>query len=157
MPTQTPTPRPPLDAGRCDLVEDSIEKYRWVGCPGRSGGFYNGSCVTNLYGCAYNGDYLYAVNGDEITCRCERACNAPPKDLPCYVYNHETIAIESCEHIPLCDTCAPHWCQVCNGWIPEAVNISDPFPSSSDISAWLSYYGLTRLWTDNSCCCTHPL
>lgn len=146
--TSTPTQRPPLAAGACDLVEDSVEKYSEVaGCPGR--GFYNGSCA-HVYGCAYNGDYLYGISGEEV-CRCERACNAPPKDFPCYGYNDYTRELESCEHLPLCDRCIPHWCKVCNGWIPEAENISDPTPSTSDVRAWLNYYGL-RAWIRGDTC-----
>ena len=150
-PTPTPTQRPPLSAGVCDLVESYPERYivpeecRWLGT-------YNGECVVPS-GCAYNGDNIFTEYNDlhVMVCRCHRICNAPPKDLPCYRYNVTSDSAESCEHLPLCDTCSTYWCKVCNGWIPEATNMSDPIPSEVDIRAWLNYYGLRGWHWDRSC------
>ena len=137
----TPTERPPLNAGVCDLVETNLERYL---VPGGADcwGTYDGLCV-HTHGCAYNGDLLYH-NGSGIVCRCKRACNAPPKDLPCY--RHNPGGPESCDHTPLCDRCRAHWCKVCNGWIPEATNITDPVPSRADMNAWMRYHGLQLYW-----------
>ena len=151
-PAPTPTQRPPLSAGVCDLVESDPERYALQEC--RWLAQHNGSCLS-LRGCAYNGDYLYTKwSGTDrrLVCRCKRVCSAPPKDLPCYGYNSTDGSLESCEQLPLCDKCTPHWCRVCNGWIPEATNISDIAPGDADFRAWLSYYGLSRSWRwDNGC------
>lgn len=141
--TPKPTTHLPPDAGVCDLVPN-VDRYV---IPGNAycWGIYDGSCV-HTYGCAYNGDMLYH-KGNALVCRCERSCNAPPKDLPCSFYS-STRDIEGCEHLPLCEKCSAHWCKEChNGWYPKQdKNISDPAPSSANMKAWLDYNGLPRFW-----------
>ena len=149
--TLTPTELSPFSVGRCDAPATNLEQYTAPeGCH-RFDGYYNGSCVPRR-GCAYNGDSLYSLEHGPVVCRCKRVCNAPPKDLPCYGYNGPNNPIESCEHLPLCDRCIPHWCKVCNGWIPDAINIYDLTPSDLDIRAWMNHYGITGLAIQSGAC-----
>ena len=142
LPSQTPTARPPLTDGICELV-DGVEKFQRQGnCDHRSA-LYRGRCI-RLDGCTFNGMYLYSQAGVG-SCLCPRACNAPPGDLPCFFYVSEGVR-GNCIYLPMCDgSCPAHWCHVCSGdWHTPSQNVTDPYPSASEFNAWLRYHNISQ-------------